>query len=71
VHKFSELERNTLLLTALSTSDNKEGEKLTGGGGEALRGAVFTSTIWRATEEEGLSLFLLPNGRPRCRFMGV
>jgi hypothetical protein len=28
VHKFSELQRNTLLLTALSTSDNKEGEKI-------------------------------------------
>jgi hypothetical protein len=26
VHELSELERNTLLLTALSTSDNEEGE---------------------------------------------
>jgi hypothetical protein len=28
IHKFSELERNTLLLMALSTSDIKEGEKI-------------------------------------------
>jgi hypothetical protein len=28
VHKLSELEQNTLLLTALSTSDIKEGEKI-------------------------------------------
>jgi hypothetical protein len=39
---------------------------LTGGGGEALRGAALAS---RAIATYGLGLFLLPKGRPGCRFI--
>jgi hypothetical protein len=43
VHEPSKFQRNALLLTALSTSITKKEKVLTGGGGEALRGAVIAS----------------------------
>jgi hypothetical protein len=46
IHELSKLERNTPLLTALSPAITKKENRLTGGGGEALRGEAFASTTW-------------------------
>jgi hypothetical protein len=52
VHELSKLQRNTLLLTTLSTSDNKKGEQIDRRRRRSIVSCSSASTAYRAREEE-------------------
>jgi hypothetical protein len=66
VHELGKLQWNTLLLTALSTSNNEERESLDK---RRRRGVARSSACTLGNIDRWLGLYLLPKGRPRRRFM--
>jgi hypothetical protein len=65
IHELGELQRNTLLLTALSTSDIEERINLDR---RRRRGVARSSAGTWSSSSRYLGLILLPKGRPGCRF---
>jgi hypothetical protein len=71
IHEFGKLQRQTLLLTALSTSESKKRENIAKRWGGALWHAAAASKGLVAREAESLGLFLLPNRRLGRHFTGA
>jgi hypothetical protein len=64
IHELGELQQNTLLLTALSTSDAEEGIDF----GRRRRCIARSSARAGSSSSRYLGLFLLPKGRPGRHF---